>query len=103
MARSSKWFPTPCLQPNGVVQVTTKKDPRIRLPRIPETILPSEKRAATALDTIRVQRIVVEQGEEISMDKSTDQDRGKGATEQNPQSEDEGGNTSMQSQFGAPG
>ena len=34
------------------------------------------------------------------MYKSTDQDRGKGATEQNPQSEDEGGNTSMQSQLG---
>jgi hypothetical protein len=42
----------------------------------------------------------VEQGEKSSMDKSKDQDRGKGATEQNPQSEGEGGNTSMQSQLG---
>jgi len=29
------------------------------------------------------------------MNKSRDQDRGKGATEQNPQDEGEGGNTSM--------
>jgi hypothetical protein len=34
------------------------------------------------------------------MDKSRDQDRGKGATEQNPQNESEGGNTSMQGQLG---
>jgi len=34
------------------------------------------------------------------MDKSRDQDRGKGATEQNPQSEREGGNASMQGQLG---
>ena len=34
------------------------------------------------------------------MDKSRDQDRGKGATEQAPQNEGEGGNTSMQGQLG---
>jgi len=34
------------------------------------------------------------------MDKSRDQDRGKGATEQNPQSQTGGGNTSMQGQLG---
>jgi len=34
------------------------------------------------------------------MDKSSDQDRGKGATEQNPQNQGEGGNTSMRDQLG---
>jgi hypothetical protein len=34
------------------------------------------------------------------MDKSRDQDRGKGATEQNPQNQGEGGNTSMNGQLG---
>jgi hypothetical protein len=34
------------------------------------------------------------------MNKSRDQDRGKGATEQNPQEQGEGGNTSMQGQLG---
>jgi hypothetical protein len=34
------------------------------------------------------------------MDKSRDQDRSKGATELNPQSEVESGNTSMQGQLG---
>jgi len=34
------------------------------------------------------------------MDKSRDQDRGKGATEQNPQSEGQEGNTCMQGQLG---
>jgi hypothetical protein len=29
------------------------------------------------------------------MERSNDQDRGKGATEQNPQNQGEGGNTSM--------
>jgi len=34
------------------------------------------------------------------MDKSKDQDRGKGATEQNPQNQGEEGNTSMKGQLG---
>jgi hypothetical protein len=42
----------------------------------------------------------VEQEEKAFMDKSRDQDRGKGATEQNPQNQGEGGNTSMQGQLG---
>ena len=42
----------------------------------------------------------MEQGEKASMDKSKDQDRGKGATEQNPQNQGEEGNTSMKGQLG---
>ena len=65
------------------------------------TVLQSEKRAAaTALAAIRAQRTMVEQGEKTSMEQSKDQDRGKGATEQNPQNQGEGGNTSMQGQLG---
>ena len=65
------------------------------------TVLQSARRAAaTALAALRVERTIVEQGEKLPMDKSRDQDRGKGATEQNPQSEGEGGNTSMQGQLG---
>jgi hypothetical protein len=92
----------PFPEANGVaIQVTTKKDPSIRLLRIPMTVLQSAKRAAaTPLAAIRVQRTMVEQGEKTSMEKSKDQDRGKGATEQNPQNQGEGGNTSMQGQLG---
>lgn len=39
-------------------------------------------------------------GEKALMEKSRDQDWGKGATEQNPQNQGEGGNTSMQGQLG---
>jgi hypothetical protein len=56
--------------------------------------------AATVLATVRLERTVVEQREKAYMDKSRDQDRGKGATEQNPQNQGEGGNTSMQGQLG---
>jgi hypothetical protein len=92
----------PFPEADGVaVHVTTKKDPSIRLLRIPMTVLQSARRAAaTALAALRVERTIVEQGEKLPMDKSRDQDRGKGATEQNPQSEGEGGNTSMQGQLG---
>jgi len=92
----------PFPEADGVaVHVTTKKDPSIRLLRIPITVLQSAKRAAaSALAAIRVERAVVERGEQSSMDKSRDQDRGKGATEQNPQNPGEGGNTSMQGQLG---
>ena len=92
----------PFPEANGVaVHVTTKKDPSIRLLRIPMTVLQSAKRtAATALAAIRVERAVVERGEQSSMNKSSDQDRGKGATEQNPQNQGEGGNTNMQGQLG---
>jgi hypothetical protein len=92
----------PFPEADGVaVHVTTKKDPRIRLLRIPMTVLQSAKRAAsTAVSVIGVQRPVGKQGEKASMDKSRDQDRSKGATEQNPQNEGEGGNTSMQGQLG---
>ena len=41
---------------------------------------------------------VARQGESASMDKSRDQDRGKGAMEQDQQNQD--GNTSMQGQLG---
>ena len=100
--KSLKWFPIPCLQAIGVaVQVTTKKDPRSRRPRIPVAVLQSEKRAAVRHYPPSVSRKpIVEQGKKVFMHKSRDQDRGKGATEQNPQSEGEGGNTSMQGQLG---
>jgi hypothetical protein len=42
----------------------------------------------------------MEKREKALMDKSRVQDRGKGATEQNPQSQGEGSNTSMQGQLG---
>jgi hypothetical protein len=41
---------------------------------------------------------IVERGEKASMDKSRDQDRGKGAMEQDQRNQ--GGNTSMQGQLG---
>jgi hypothetical protein len=41
---------------------------------------------------------IVERGERASMDKSRDQDRGKGAMEQDQRNQ--GGNTSMQGQLG---
>ena len=92
----------PFPEADGVaVHVTTKKDPSIRLLRIPMTVLQSAKRAtATALAAIRVESAVVPRGEPSSMNKSSDQDRGKGATEQNPQNQGEGGNTSMKGQLG---
>jgi hypothetical protein len=92
----------PFPEADGVaVHVTTKKDPSIRLLRIPMTVLQSARRAAaTALAALRVERTIVERGEKLPMDKSRDQDRGKGATEQDPQSEGETGNTSMQGQLG---
>jgi hypothetical protein len=46
----------------------------------------------------RVQRARAERREKAITDKSRDQDRGKGATEQD--SQNEGGNTSMQGQLG---
>ena len=46
----------------------------------------------------RVEKAIVERREKTSMDKSGDQDRGKGAVEQD--SQNEGGNTSMQGQLG---
>src|ERR1700730_19286038 len=74
----------PFPEADGVaVHVTTKKDPSIRLLRIPMTVLQSAKRAAaTALAAIRHERDGVGRGEESSMNKSSDQDRGKGGTEQ---------------------
>jgi hypothetical protein len=92
----------PFAEADGVaVHVTTKKDPSIRLLRIPMTVLQSAKRAAaSAVAVIGVQRPVEKQGEKAFMDKWRDQDRSKGATEQNPQNEGEGGNTSMQGQLG---
>lgn len=46
----------------------------------------------------RLRSAIVEPEEEGPMDKSRDQDRGKGATEQD--SQNQGGNTSMQGQLG---
>ena len=39
-------------------------------------------------------------GEKLTMDETRNQDRGKGATEEDPQNPGEGGNTSMQGQLG---
>jgi hypothetical protein len=79
------------------VHATTKRDPSIRVLRIPETVLQSCKRAETPLAPSRVESAVVEQ-EKASMDKAKDQDRGKGAMEQDQQNQ--GRNTSMQGQLG---
>jgi hypothetical protein len=46
----------------------------------------------------RVEKDIVERREKASMDNSGDQDRGKGAVEQD--SQNEGGNTSMRGQLG---
>jgi hypothetical protein len=86
----------PFPEADGVaVHVTTKKDPSIRLLRIPMTVLQSAKRAATARAAIRVESAVVERGQQ-----SKDQDRGKGATEQNPENQGEEGDISMKGQLG---
>jgi hypothetical protein len=91
----------PFPEADGVaVHVTTKKDPSIRVLRIPMTVLQSARRAVARLAPIRLLSAIAERGEKASMDKSRDQDRGKGATEQNPQNQGEGGNTSMQGQLG---
>jgi len=49
-------------------------------------------------NTSPVESAIVERGEKATMDKSKDQDRGKGAMEQDQQNQ--GGNTSMQGQLG---
>jgi hypothetical protein len=46
----------------------------------------------------RVEKVIAERRKRASVDKSEDQDRGKGAVEQD--SQNEGGNTSMQGQLG---
>ena len=46
----------------------------------------------------RVESVIVERRKKASIDKSEDQDRGKGAMEQDSQKQ--GGNTSMQGQLG---
>jgi len=58
--------------------VTTKEDQNIRVLRIPVTVLQSAKRAETPLAPSRVESVLVERGDKASMDKSRDQDRGKG-------------------------
>jgi hypothetical protein len=57
----------------------------------------SECKRVETLAPCRVESAIVEQ-EKASMDKSRDQDRGKGAMEQDQQNQD--GNTSMQGQLG---
>ena len=89
----------PFPEANGVaVLVTTKKDPGIRVLRIPMTVLQSARRAKPPLEPIRIERAIVKRGEQPSVDKTKDQDRGKGATEQDPQNQ--GGNTSLNGQLG---
>jgi hypothetical protein len=69
------------------VQVTTRKDPSIRVLQIPKTVLRSTLAPSGTADQ-----------EKAPMEKSKDQDRGKGAMEQDQQNQ--GGNTSMQGQLG---
>jgi hypothetical protein len=59
------------------------------------TVSPSEERKPSPS---RIESAMIEREEKACMDKSRDQDRGKGATEQDPQNQ--GGNTSMQGQLG---
>src|ERR1700687_34673 len=54
--KDSKSFPTPCLQSNRVVPVTTKKDPRIRLPSIPAGVFQCEKRTVVSTSQPSVSR-----------------------------------------------
>ena len=82
----------PFPEADGVaVYVTTKKDPSIRLLRIPMTVLQSVKRTATGLAAIRVESAVVERGEQ-----SKDQHRGNGATKQNPKNQGEEGDITIE-------
>ena len=71
----------------------------------PESVMSSRNGASPSVSGIcarvneRVERAILERRKKATtMDKSKDQDRGKGATEQD--SENEGGNTSMQGQLG---
>jgi hypothetical protein len=59
--------------------------------------LPSVSRICARVNQ-RVENAIAERREKALMDKSKDQDRGKGAIEQDSQSQ--GGNTSMQGQLG---
>ena len=79
------------------VQVTTKKDSSIRVLRIPATVLQSAKGLRLHSAPNRVEGAIVEP-ENTSMDQSRDQDRGKGAKEQDQQNQ--GGNTSLRGQLG---
>jgi hypothetical protein len=79
------------------VHVTTKKDSSIRVLRIPATVVQSAKKVETPLPSSRDESAIVGQ-ETLFMDKSRDQDRGKGALEQDQQNQD--GNTNMQGQLG---
>jgi len=89
----------PFPEANGVaVLVTTKKDPSIRVLRIPVTVLQSAREAKTPLTHIHVENVIVERAKQASMDNTKDQDRGKGATEQDQQNQ--GGNTSLKGQLG---
>jgi hypothetical protein len=89
----------PFPEAHGVaVLVTTKKDPSIRILRTPVIVLQSARRAKRPLAPIQVESVIVEREEQSSMDKAKDQDRGKGATEQDPQNQ--GGNTSLNGQLG---
>ena len=70
----------------------------------PQSVLTSRSGASPSVSEIcasinqRVENAIVERREKAFIDKSRDQDRGKGATEQD--SQNEGGNTSMQGQLG---
>jgi hypothetical protein len=79
------------------VHVITKKDFRIRVLRIPATVLHSAMRRKRP-KRLSVANIAIVGQEKASEDKSKDQDQGKGAMEQDEQNR--GGNTSMQGQLG---
>jgi hypothetical protein len=70
----------------------------------PTSVMPSHSGDSPSVSEIcarvndRVEKAIGERRKKASMDKSGDQDRGKGAMEQN--SKNEGSNTSMQGQLG---
>jgi hypothetical protein len=66
------------------VQVMTRKDSSIRILQIPATVLHGAKRAETPPAPGLPESAAVER-EKGSMDRSKDQDRGTGATEQDKQ------------------
>jgi hypothetical protein len=70
----------------------------------PESVMSSRNADSPSVSEIcarvnqRVETAIVERREKASVNESRDQDRGKGAVEQD--SQNEGGNTSMQGQLG---
>ena len=93
------------LRITSFIAQTSHSEPAYRTLMHPESVMTTHTNDSPSVSEIcarvnqRVQRAVAERREEASRrEKSRDQDRGKGATEQD--SQNQGGNTSMQGQLG---